>query len=103
MPACPKLKPVRDRKYRERARHMRCRVRTCYITGESGKVVLAHIRRPYNCGTGLKPPDSHSLYLCSEHHVEFDTSPDRCAWLVDNIMIPECEGDYHRWKLGTGQ
>lgn len=100
---CPKLKPVRDKAYRERAKRMPCRVRECYQHGENGNVVLAHIRRPHNCGTGLKPPDSHSLYLCSRHHQEYDTSPDRCAWLVDNIMIPDCVADFTRWKMGAGR
>lgn len=102
MPACPKSKPLRDPAYRRRAQRMPCRVTGCPVTGDSGKVVLAHIRRRNNAGTGRKPPDSHSLYLCTDHHMDYDGSPNRCEWLVDMIFLPEQEQAWLTWKSGVG-
>ena len=102
MPACPKSKPLRDKFYRESARHRQCDIPTCYAVGEASGVVLAHINVAGNFGYGMKAPDSHSLFLCAEHHQEFD-SGDRCRWLVVNYVLPLREGAYQRWKVGTGR
>ena len=93
----PKNKPLRDMAYRRHAREVMCDVPGCYVHGETGEVVLAHIRLG-NAGMGIKPPDDESLWLCSEHHRNFDTSPDRCRWIVEMIVIPLRKGNYLRWK-----
>ena len=51
---------------RKLARGQACTVR---LPGCSkGDVVLAHIRRPWNAGTGMKPPDTHGVYACGWCH-----------------------------------
>lgn len=34
--------------------------------------VLAHVRRKWNAGVGMKPPDEHGIYACFECHRVLD-------------------------------
>ncbi len=93
---------IRDDAYRTSAKHRNCDV--CALAGRiaaPGTVVLAHINRDGNSGTGLKASDDSSLFLCATHHAEFDTATDRDAWLVDNLVIPMRLNAY-RSSLQTG-
>lgn len=105
---CPKSKPLRDKRYCESARHRRCDVPTCYAVGEEFGVVLAHINVAGNFGMRRKASDDESIFLCREHHDEFDSriltsDRDRALWLVRNIMIPLRKGAYQRWRMETGR
>lgn len=42
----------------------------CSYGGDT--VVLAHIRRPWNAGTGMKPRDDEAVYACQHCHDEID-------------------------------
>lgn len=116
--AQPNFKPERlvDKAYRRSAQHRHCAVRHPetgdYCSGDG--VVLAHVRTLNNAGTGLKPPDDESLFLCGKHHDEFDgrarrgmhypgEAEDRYRWLVQNIVIPERKQAYRAYKIGTGR
>ena len=100
---CPKRKPLRDKLYRKRAKRMPCRKPGCLAHGENGDVVLAHIATVNNSGMGMKPGDDESFYLCSKHHAEMDQFPGlRAEWIVMEIVIPEEQGRYQRWKMSTG-
>lgn len=99
---------IRDKRYRDSAKGRMCDVPGCE---DMETVVLAHIRMPENCGTGLKPPDDESLFLCHRHHDEFDgrayvegmavfvdDPTDRYLWIVRNIVIPLRKENYRLWK-----
>ena len=88
MTAVPKMNVIRDKAYRQWADRSPCEV--CGVT-TSHDVVLAHIRIAGNCGTGMKPSDDESLFLCHRDHTEYDQSPDRNVWLVMNILCPGVE------------
>lgn len=104
MTACPKLRPIRDKAYTRRARHMPCDVPGCYAHGKNGNVVLAHLNIAGNFGRGMKAGDDCSLYLCSDHHAEMDLYPEqRDRWIVQNIVIPIQQQKYLAWKMGVGQ
>ena len=104
----PNFKParLRDEAYRRSAQGRMCDVPGCHDTET---VVLAHIRTLNNSGTGLKPPDDESLFLCHRHHDELDgrarrgmhypgEAEDRYRWLVQNILIPLRRESYQLWK-----
>ena len=38
----------------------------CHYGG--GTVILAHIRRPWNAGVGMKPKDHHGVFACQNCH-----------------------------------
>lgn len=96
-----KPKRIRDRAYRESAKGRMCDVPGCE---EMETVVLAHIRMPENSGTGLKPPDDESLFLCQRHHDEMDGrrsiagNSGMPGWIVRNIVIPLRKENYRLWK-----
>lgn len=101
---CPKSPPLRDPAYRRSAQGRMCDVPGCEAMET---VVLCHIRLPENSGTGLKPPDDESLFLCGKHHDEFDGRlPDgvydysKYQWIVRNIVIPLMRENYRGWKAG---
>lgn len=102
MTACPKMNAVRDPAYRRSAKGRECDVPGCT---DQETVVLAHIRIAGNCGTGLKPPDDESLFLCRRHHDEMDGrgtglggSIAMTLWIVRNIVIPLRRENYRLWK-----
>lgn len=115
------LKPtrIRDKAYTRSAVNRHCMVRHPdtgdFCNGEG--VVLAHIRIAGNAGTSLKPSDCESLFLCGEHHDEFDGRDmlgrrrgsnyelplQSAMWLVRNVFIPERKQAYRAWKMGTGK
>lgn len=102
---CLKPTRIRDKKYRERAKHMTCAVPGCY---ETETVVLAHINIAGNFGLRTKAGDDESLYLCRTHHDEFDdrlasSTGARCEWIVRNIVIPQRKEAYKAWKMGVGR
>lgn len=98
---------IRDPAYRRSAKGRMCDVPGCE---DMETVVLAHIRMPENCGTGLKPPDDESLFLCQRHHDEFDGrfhdasrvnihgSFTGAMWIVRQIVIPLRKENYRLWK-----
>ncbi len=96
---------VRDPAYRRSAQGRMCDVPGCEDTET---VVLAHIRLAGNCGTGLKPPDDESLFLCRHHHDEMDRRVGGTSlaadymggamWIVRNIVIPFRKENYRLWK-----
>lgn len=101
---CPKSPPLRDPAYRRSAQGRMCDVPGCEAMGIEGRVVLAHIRLPENSGIGMKPPDSHSLFLCQTHHDQLDGRGDawpldRCMWIVRNIVLPLREENHRLWTL----
>lgn len=101
----PNFKParLRDEAYRRSAQSRMCDVPGCH---DMETVVLAHIRLPENSGTGLKPPDDESLFLCHRHHDEFDWRHNDfrqgyvggALWIVRNIVIPLRRENYRLWK-----
>lgn len=93
-----RVKPIRDKAYRQAAKDHVCDVPGCYRSGEGGDVVLAHINIAGNFGMGRKASDDESFFLCHAHHMEFDQSSDRCRWIVQMIVIPRQRGRYLRWK-----
>lgn len=103
-----KTKRIVDKAYRRSAQHRHCMVRHPdtgdYCTGTG--VVLCHIRIAGNAGTGMKPSDDESLFLCSRHHDEMDdrivSELGRNLWLVRNVYIPERKAAYRAYKIGTG-
>lgn len=104
MPACPKSPPLRDEAYRKRAQRMPCDVPTCYMHGESGEVMLCHINIAGNFGRSMKAGDDQSFYLCSAHHAEMDLhSRQRDRWIVQNIVIPQQQARYQRWRIGVAR
>ena len=97
-----RIPPLVDKAYRRSAQGRMCDVPGCY---DMETVVLCHIRLPENSGTGLKPPDDASLFLCGKHHDEMDgrgqaRPEDRCLWIVRNIVIPLRRENYQGWKAG---
>lgn len=94
-----------DHAYRKSAQGRECDVPGCH---DQETVVLAHIRLPENCGTGLKPPDDESLFLCRTHHDELDRRVggislaadcmSAALWIVRNIVIPLRKENYRLWK-----
>ncbi len=111
MASCLKTERIRDKAYTRSAQHRHCMVRHPetgdYCNGPG--VVCAHIRIN-NAGTGLKPGDDESLWLCGEHHDEFDYRATfvghqfmpAMEWLVRNVYIPERKAAYRAYKMGTG-
>lgn len=89
---------LRDPAYCRSANGRRCQVEGCH---DHETTVLAHIRLN-NAGTGLKPPDDESLFLCAKHHFEFDGACGRSAWgmrwLVNNILLPQRRAAYRLWR-----
>ncbi len=96
---------LRDPAYRKSANGRRCQVEDCH---DHETTVLAHIRLN-NAGTGLKPPDDESVFLCSNHPNEFDTITQQAwlghdasrwsmEWLVRHILLPQRRTAYRQWK-----
>ena len=57
-------------KWTESARHQQCQVG---LPGcEVHQAVLAHIRRQWNAGTALKPPDYMGTFACDPCHAKLD-------------------------------
>lgn len=102
--------PLVDKAYRRSARNRHCMVRHPE-TGDycNGPPVLAHIVTVSNSGTGMKPPDDESLFLCHDHHAEFDGRKKLAGfmagyqWLVRNVFIPERKAAYRKWKSEVGR
>lgn len=57
---------------RKSARGKPCTVRSEWCNNDPATTVLAHIRRPWNAGVGMKPRDSHAVYACSACHDVID-------------------------------
>lgn len=55
-------------KIRKSAKGEQCQLRFPGCRNETETVVLAHIRRPWNGGVGMKPNDLHSVYCCAYCH-----------------------------------
>lgn len=95
---------IRDPAYRRSAKGRMCDVPGCE---DMETVVLAHIRVAGNCGTGLKPSDDESLFLCQRHHDELDdrlgNGISRALWIVRNIVIPLRKENYRLWKAEQKQ
>jgi hypothetical protein len=75
--------------------------RACMVCGscEPGTVVLAHINLIENgAGRNRKADDCDSVWLCAEHHRDMDTDPDRCRWLVINLLLPARRRAYLKWR-----
>lgn len=84
---------ITDQAWRRSARDRACDV--CRINDQT--IVLAHFRRA-GCGIGIKPHDAEGLFLCGRCHAEWDTSPDREGWLIDNYVVPQMHRRYRGWK-----
>ena len=58
--------------------------------GDPATTVLAHIRRPWNSGAGMKPPDSEAVYACSACHDVIDGRVRRngiSATVIDSYLL----------------
>jgi len=56
-------------KLRNSARDEECTLRILAVCNyDPATTVLAHIRRPWNAGVGLKPRDDEAVYACSACH-----------------------------------
>lgn len=96
---CLKPTRIRDKKYRESARHRNCAVLDCYGTS----VVLAHIATVNNSGMGTKPGDDESDFLCFDHHREMDQFPGlRAEWIVENLYLPRRRAAWQKWDAESG-
>lgn len=79
-------------KARKAARDQECTVRGPNCLWGTETVVLAHVRRPWNAGVGMKPKDSHGVYACANCHDFIDqrgSTPGRAAvdsYLVDALL-----------------
>ncbi|POU03609.1 DUF1364 domain-containing protein [Escherichia sp. ESNIH1] len=72
---------------RKAARGRECQVRIPGICNHNDETsVLAHIRLPGICGTGIKPPDLIATIACSSCHDEID----RRTHMVDAEYAKEC-------------
>jgi len=90
---------VRDRRWLDTARD-----RPCEVCGSTGTTVGAHVRCTTYAGAGQKPDDRHVLWLCFDHHRQFDGlgTEDKALWLVRNVVLPLCESRYSNWKARNG-
>ncbi len=95
----PKPERIRDKAYRDSARDRYCQACFYARRPDDETTVLAHINIVGNFGRGLKAGDDESVFLCARHHQEFDTDPNRCEWLVRNILLPQRKAAYRRWKV----
>ena len=58
---------------RKAARGKACTLRIPTVcNGNPETTVLAHVRRPWNAGVGMKPSDLHAVFACSACHDELD-------------------------------
>lgn len=65
-----------------------CTVRMPCCRWDTETVVLAHIRRPWNAGMGMKPNDTHAVYACAACHDEIDRRTMNLSELeVDSYLV----------------
>lgn len=70
----------------------------CLYGGET--VVLAHIRRPWNAGVGMKPLDLHGCFACAACHDKIDgrTKHGLSRAELDSYLLDAHMRTVLRWK-----
>lgn len=94
-------KRVRDKAWKKSANGRPCDA--CGV--QDGTIVAAHIRK-HNAGTGLKPSDDETLFLCFACHNRdgdsLDQATDRNEWLVEHFVKAYARRRYQKWRTANG-
>jgi len=70
VPACPKSKPLRDRKFLDWLREQPCLVTNRYGNSETETVDPAHFRWGTDGGASMKPSDCYATPLIHSEHLK---------------------------------
>ena len=92
MTACPKLKPIRDRKWLDAHAGMPCMA----CGTEDGTVVAAHMSWGNNSGMGMKAGDDLVWPLCRRCHADQEANPGP-EWWYRNVLCRLARLRYEAW------